>query len=186
MNLLIFNVVQCFIPNSYLAPVTFPILVGIGRRISSPVEPRIWRYHTFSKYLSVWARVLHRDHHKTKHRSRLIPKDDMRVFLSTTVPRITDIMRGKQAQSSHRVTERLKLFVIFQQKNNLNMDFYFFFQTFCHLIQWYAGSHKTVPTEGKISFFILLKSKWYKKQRTTLLGNPSTNNLSHLHMTSYC
>ena len=38
---------------------------------------------------------------KTKHRTRLIPKDDRRVALSTTAPRISEIVRGKQAQKSH-------------------------------------------------------------------------------------
>ena len=38
---------------------------------------------------------------KTKHRSRLVPKDDTRVALSTTAPRILEIVRGKQAQKSH-------------------------------------------------------------------------------------
>ena len=38
---------------------------------------------------------------KTKLRSRLVPKDDMRVALSTTAPRISEIVRGKQAQKSH-------------------------------------------------------------------------------------
>ena len=34
---------------------------------------------------------------KTKLRSRLVPKDEMRVALSTTAPRISEIVRGKQA-----------------------------------------------------------------------------------------
>ena len=38
---------------------------------------------------------------KTKLRSRLVPKDDMQVALSTTAPRISEIVRGKQAQKSH-------------------------------------------------------------------------------------
>jgi len=38
---------------------------------------------------------------ETKLRTRLIPKDDMRVALSTTAPRISQIVRGKQAQKSH-------------------------------------------------------------------------------------
>ena len=38
---------------------------------------------------------------KTKLRTRLVPKDDMRVALSMTVPRISEIVRGKQAQRSH-------------------------------------------------------------------------------------
>jgi len=48
---------------------------------------------------------------KTKHRFRLVPKDDMSVSLSTTIPRISDIMRRKQAQKSHRVTYWLELFI---------------------------------------------------------------------------
>ena len=38
---------------------------------------------------------------KTKLRSRLVPKDDMRVALLTTAPRISEIVHGKQAQKSH-------------------------------------------------------------------------------------
>ena len=38
---------------------------------------------------------------KTKLQSRLVPKDDMRVALSMTAPRISEIVRGKQAQKSH-------------------------------------------------------------------------------------
>jgi len=38
--------------------------------------------------------------HKAKYQSQLIPKDDMRVSLSTTVPRISDIVRRKQTQKS--------------------------------------------------------------------------------------
>ena len=41
---------------------------------------------------------------KTKLRTRLVPKDDMRVALSMTVPRISEIVRGKQAQRSHWLT----------------------------------------------------------------------------------
>jgi len=36
------------------------------------------------------------------------------VSLSTTAPRISDIVRRKQAQKFHWVTDWLKLFVIFQ------------------------------------------------------------------------
>jgi len=66
------------------------------------------------------------------------------ISLSTTVPRLSDIVRRKHAQKSHWVTDWLKLFVIFQQKKNLNMDLYSFFQTFCPLTHWYAGSYETV------------------------------------------
>ena len=38
---------------------------------------------------------------KMKHRSRLVLKDDMRVALSTTAPRILEIVCGKQAQKFH-------------------------------------------------------------------------------------
>ena len=41
---------------------------------------------------------------KTKLQTRLVPKDDMRVALSTTVPRISEIVHGKQAQKSHWLT----------------------------------------------------------------------------------
>ena len=63
----------------------------------------------------------------------------MRLSLSTTVPRISDIVRRKQAQKFHWVTDWLKLSVIFQKKKSLNMVVYSFFQKFCPLIQWYAG-----------------------------------------------
>jgi len=86
----------------------FLILVWIGRRVFYTVEARIWSYYTFSRYLSVWGRVLI-EIHETKHRSRLIPKDDMRVSLSTTVPRMSDIVRKKQAQKYPWVTGWLRL-----------------------------------------------------------------------------
>jgi len=57
----------------------FQILVWIGRRVSNAVEAHILSYYTFSKYLSVWGKVLLNDNHKTKHPSQLIPKDGMRV-----------------------------------------------------------------------------------------------------------
>ena len=79
-----------------------------------------------------------------KHQTRLIPKDDMRVCLSTTFPRISDIVGRKHAQKSHWVIDWLKLLVIFQQKENLNMTVYSFFQTFWLLIHWYAGWYETV------------------------------------------
>jgi len=81
----------------------------------------------------VSSRVIINDDRNIKHRSPLIPKDNMRVYLSTTVPRISDIVRRKHAQKSHRVTDWLKLFVIFQEKT-LNMAVYSFFQTFCLLV----------------------------------------------------
>ena len=37
----------------------------------------------------------------TRHRSRLVPTDDMRVALSMTAPRILEIVCGKQVQKSH-------------------------------------------------------------------------------------
>jgi len=111
---------------------------GLGE-VSNAVEARIWRYYAFSKYLSVWGRVLLNYDLKTKHRSRLIPKDDMRLLISTTFPRIADIALRKQAQKSRWVTDWLKLFVIFQQKKKLIMAAYSFFQRFCSLIQWYVG-----------------------------------------------
>jgi len=51
----------------------------------------------------------------------------MEVYLSTAVSIISDIVRRKQEQKSHRVTDWLKLFVIFQQKKNLNMAVNSFF-----------------------------------------------------------
>jgi len=45
------------------------ILVWIGRIVSNAVEAHILSYYTFSKYLSVWGKVLFNDNHKTKHRS---------------------------------------------------------------------------------------------------------------------
>ena len=38
---------------------------------------------------------------KTKARSRLLPEDDMRVSLSTTLPRIQLLVKSKQFQGSH-------------------------------------------------------------------------------------
>ena len=80
MNWLIFNVNEFFIPfsKSYLVTVTF-LNFGVdwGKISLYVVEARSWSYHTFSRYLSVWSRILLKKH-KTKHRSRLIPKDDMR------------------------------------------------------------------------------------------------------------
>ena len=90
----------------------FQIVVWIGRRVFYTVKAHIWNYYTFSGYLSVWGRILLKIH-KTKQWSRLIPKDDMRVSLSTTVPRMSDIVHRKQAQKYHWVTGWLKLFVIF-------------------------------------------------------------------------
>ena len=65
----------------------FLILVWIGCRLSCAVEVHIWSYYTFFKYILVWGRVLLKDEHKTKHLSYLVRKDDMRLSLSTTVPR---------------------------------------------------------------------------------------------------
>jgi len=82
--------------------------------VCNAIEVHIWSYYGFSKYLSVWGRVLPND--KTKHRSQSSPKDDMRVALSIPVPRISDIVSRKQAQKSQWVAEWLKLFVILQWK----------------------------------------------------------------------
>jgi len=117
---------------------------GLGEEFSKLVEVRIWSYYTSSKYLSVWSKFIIRDDHNIKHRTRLIPKDEMRVCLSYTVPRIADIVHRKYAEKSHWGIGWLKLFVIFQQKKNLNMSVYSFFQTFCLLIHWYAGWYETV------------------------------------------
>jgi len=57
--------------------------------------------HLFEILLCVRRRVLLSDDHKTNYRSLQIPKHDMRVSLSTTVPRISDILRRKQGQKSH-------------------------------------------------------------------------------------
>ena len=65
-------------------------------------------------FIYVWGRFLLNDDHKTKHQYRVIPRADIRVSLSTTLHRISDIVRRKQAQNSHWVTDWLKLFVIFQ------------------------------------------------------------------------
>ena len=78
---------------------------------------------------------------KTKHGSRIVPMDDRRASLSTTVPRISDIVRRKQAQKSHWLFEIVSHF---QKTKNLNMAVYSFFQTFYPLIQWYAGSYEIV------------------------------------------
>jgi len=40
-------------------------------------------------------RILFNDDRETKHQSRLIPKDVMRVSLSVTAPRLSNIARGK-------------------------------------------------------------------------------------------
>ena len=107
------------------------------------VEVRIWSYYTSSKYLPVWSRVIIKDDYNIKHRTRLIPKMIWEC-LSNTVPGIADIVHRKHAQKSHWVIDWLKLFVIFQQKKNLNMAVYSFFQTFCLLVHWYAGWYEIV------------------------------------------
>ena len=98
MSQLIFNVKQNAVFKIHILRLwLFQMWVWIGRRVSNAVEPRIWSYHTFPKYLPVWGRVLRSDDHKTKHWSRLITKDDMRVPFSHTVPRISNIVRRKQS-----------------------------------------------------------------------------------------
>jgi len=120
MNWLIFYVEQCFIPNSYIVTVTFPNFgVDWANSFQRCRSARLKLLYLF-KYLSVWGKVLLSDEHKTKHWSRLIPiKDDMRISLSSTVPIISDILRRKQAQKSHWVTDSLKLFVILKKKEKL-------------------------------------------------------------------
>jgi len=69
---------QCFIPNNASFQIQilqlglFQILVysWLGEEFPA-IELLIWSYYTFSKYLSVWGRVLFNDDHKTKHRSWL-------------------------------------------------------------------------------------------------------------------
>jgi len=56
--------------------VTFQILVWIGRRVSDAVEERSEVILPFEILLCV-RKVLLNDDHKTKHRSRLIPKYNM-------------------------------------------------------------------------------------------------------------
>ena len=68
MNYLIVSVNQCFIPHSYVATVTFLNLAWTG--VFYAVKVRIGSYHTFSKYLFVWDRVL-LNNHKTKCQSLL-------------------------------------------------------------------------------------------------------------------
>ena len=72
----------------------FPILTKHALEIIVPFITTYLREAGFSSLLTI----------KTKHRTRLILKDDMRVALSTTAPRISEIVRGKQAQKSHLLT----------------------------------------------------------------------------------
>ena len=116
----------------------------IGRRVFYAVEAHIWSY-IFSGYLSVWGRVLLKNH-KTKQRCRLIPKDDVRVSLSTTVPRMSDIVRRKQAQK-YSITEWLAGWSCYHLSIREKLKWlavHYFFLTFCPLTQWYAGSYETV------------------------------------------
>jgi len=77
MNWLIFSVNALF--QIHILPLwLLQILVWIGRRAFNAVEVHIWSYYTFSKYFSVWGRVLLNGDCKIKHRSWLVPKDDMR------------------------------------------------------------------------------------------------------------
>jgi len=133
------------ISNSYLANVTFPhFCVDCAKSF-----PRCRNTHLkliyLSKYLSVWCTFLLSDDHKTKYRSRFIPKDDMRVSASTTVRRTSDIVRRKKStQKSHWLTG-WNCFLLFK-KNFFKHGRvgYSFFQTFCSLIQWCTGSYETV------------------------------------------
>ena len=152
MNWLIFNVKQYLILNSYVATVTSQILVWLGRKVSYAVEASIC-YNTFSKCVSVWGRVLLSDGHKTNHRSRLIPKDDMRASLSNTVPKISDTVRRKKHKSQW-VTDCWKLFVFFFLNNNLNMALNSFFQSFA---PWF------IDTPVRMKLF----SEFQQPQRTT-------------------
>jgi len=161
MNWLNFNVKQCIIPSSYRVTMTLHNF-GVDWANDFPrCRSACLKLLYISKYLSGNGKVLFNDDHKTKQRSRLIPKDDIRVPLLATAPRISYIVRIKQAQKSHWVTEWLKLFVTFQQKKNLNMAIYSFFLTFCPLTLWYASSYETVfriPTTSANHFLKSIKS----------------------------
>jgi len=112
---------------------------GLGEEFP---KARIWSY-TFSKCLYAGGRILINDDHKTRHRSQLIPKDDKRVSLSTTLPRILEIVRRKQAQKSHRVAWLVGIVRHLSIKKNLNKAVYSF-QTFFPLIQWCASWYEIV------------------------------------------
>ena len=97
----------------------FQILMWTGRNNSYAVYPRIWSHCTFSKYLYVWGRVflMMTTKQNIDHRSRLIPKDDMRVSLSTTVSRKSNLVRRKQARKTHYwVTDWFEIVCHFSEK----------------------------------------------------------------------
>ena len=69
----------------------FPMLTKLAFEVIIPFATTYLCEAGFSSLLII----------KTQLRSRLVPKDDMQVALSTTAPRISKIVRGKQAQKSH-------------------------------------------------------------------------------------
>jgi len=101
MSRLIFNVKQCFIPNTYLATVTFPNFgVDWAKSFQCLRIAHLKLLYYFKVFICVrqgspqcWPQ------NKTSISSD--SKDDMGVSLSSTVPRISDILRRKQAQKSH-------------------------------------------------------------------------------------
>ena len=94
----------------------------------------------------VWGCVL-LNHHTTKHRSRFIPKDDMRVSLSTTVPcsKVSCIvqMRIKQTQNITAWLAGWKCLSCYNKIKTSSMIVYSF-RTFFSWTQWYAGSYEIV------------------------------------------
>jgi len=85
MNWLVFSVKECWKNASFQINILqlwlFLILMWIGRRFSNAVEARIWSCYIFSKYFSVWSKVIINGDHDIKYRSRLIAKDDVTVSL---------------------------------------------------------------------------------------------------------
>ena len=137
----IFNVKSRFIPNSYVATVTFRNFdVDWAMSFQRCRSTHLKLLYISKKYFPVWSKVLLNDDHKPKHRTQLIPKD-MRVSLSTTVPRMSNTVPRKKAQKSHWVTG-WNCLSFFKNKNKHGCVS--FFQTFCHLIQWYAGLYEVV------------------------------------------
>jgi len=106
------------IPNSYVITVTFPNF-GVDWANSFQVcrSAHLKQLYLF-KYSSVLGRVLLNDDHKTNHRSRLVTKDNTRVSLSTSVPRISDIVRRKQAKKGSLSGWLVKIVCHFSKKKN--------------------------------------------------------------------
>ena len=70
---------------------SYPVLSEIALRLILPFPTTYLCETSFSSLLVI----------KSKYKSRLVAKDDLRCALAKTAPRISDLARKKQAQSSH-------------------------------------------------------------------------------------